>query len=147
MKKILGLLLFCAMQTTMFAMDNNNNNARNRKNNSANLNENKEEQDICAVCRGSVESEESEEKEPCTKLSCTHAFHSNCIKLWAEKNSNCPLCRAVLTDEELKNLDVKERAHGEQLRPTFFDRLEQIDLNQIMNGAYAQGIGFGLGFS
>lgn len=115
MKKIVSfLLLFCALQSTVIAMDNNNNNLRNRKNNSEKVDENQEEQDICAICRFEFESKESEKKEQCITLSCKgvnkHTFHADCIKSWAKQHSICPICRINLTDEELKKLKISRAA-------------------------------------
>ena len=47
--------------------------------------------EICSIC---IESYMPREKT--ITLPCTHKFHSKCIKVWLEKESNCPLCRSSL---------------------------------------------------
>ncbi|CAF0810604.1 unnamed protein product [Didymodactylos carnosus] len=32
-------------------------------------------------------------------LSCTHEFHSSCLKQWIKKNNSCPICRRDITDQ------------------------------------------------
>lgn len=47
--------------------------------------------DSCAICLQNYK-----EKEVLTILFCDHSFHKDCVKIWLEKNNNCPVCRKVL---------------------------------------------------
>ena len=48
----------------------------------------------CAICLVKLE------KKWIQLENCAHIFHSNCIKEWASKNNSCPLCRAVIKNEQ-----------------------------------------------
>ena len=37
---------------------------------------------------------------------CRHIFHEKCLKEWAQKKTNCPICRAELSRENLNKLGV-----------------------------------------
>jgi len=47
--------------------------------------------DICIVCRQANSITESR------KLKCGHCFHEECIELWFESHSHCPLCKKPMT--------------------------------------------------
>ena len=34
-----------------------------------------------------------ENKDKIKTMPCLHNFHDNCIKLWLDKNSTCPVCK------------------------------------------------------
>ena len=47
--------------------------------------------DFCVIC---LEGFESETENPRQGIhGCTHAFHLQCIKQWAERDTTCPICR------------------------------------------------------
>lgn len=37
-------------------------------------------------------------------LPCQHKFHSRCIKAWVNVKFNCPLCRAKVTDSDIRKI-------------------------------------------
>ncbi|KAG7026174.1 RING-H2 finger protein ATL16, partial [Cucurbita argyrosperma subsp. argyrosperma] len=47
----------------------------------------------CAVCLMEFQPEEELRKIPI----CSHLFHVDCIDIWFQNNSNCPLCRATIS--------------------------------------------------
>ena len=47
--------------------------------------------------------EEFLSKEKVTALPCIHFFHTNCIKKWIETKNECPVCKLVLTQENIDN--------------------------------------------
>ncbi len=47
--------------------------------------------DICSICQDSYK-----EKETITKLPCGHIYHENCISIWFNTNSKCPICNRDL---------------------------------------------------
>jgi hypothetical protein len=50
----------------------------------------------CAVCLSEFESEDSLRLLP----KCKHVFHLECIDVWFQSHSTCPLCRASLVPKE-----------------------------------------------
>ena len=44
----------------------------------------------CTICMGDFEEDDTLKVLPCSEL---HAFHSECIQRWLNKQSSCPLCR------------------------------------------------------
>lgn len=50
----------------------------------------------CPICR--------EEMESGKKILCGHAFHTNCLKQWAEKQQVCPICRHVMFSDDIVQL-------------------------------------------
>lgn len=51
--------------------------------------------DVCAICQESMESP--------LKLRCRHMFCEECISEWLERDTTCPLCRAVVKSETLRS--------------------------------------------
>lgn len=49
---------------------------------------------ICVVC---VENFGSK---PLEQLPCLHLFHRDCIMIWLEQSSRCPICRHELTSQQ-----------------------------------------------
>ncbi|KAK6929798.1 Zinc finger, RING-type [Dillenia turbinata] len=47
----------------------------------------------CAVCLGEFQEEEKLRILP----NCSHLFHIDCIDVWLQNNSNCPLCRSSIS--------------------------------------------------
>lgn len=43
----------------------------------------------CSICL------DKKKVKKCAKLSCTHAFHHDCIAKWLVTKAQCPYCRAV----------------------------------------------------
>ncbi|XP_052199895.1 E3 ubiquitin-protein ligase ATL42-like [Diospyros lotus] len=54
----------------------------------------------CAVCLSRFEDVEVLRLLP----KCKHAFHINCIDLWLERHSSCPLCRHKISADDLASL-------------------------------------------
>lgn len=53
-----------------------------------------ESKEVCSICL-----EELKGVKRCRVLSCTHAFHDECIDEWAESNLFCPVCKQNLISE------------------------------------------------
>ena len=53
----------------------------------------------CMICL-----DEFHTGEKVTALPCIHFFHTPCIRKWMEKKKECPVCKFVLTQE---NIDRK----------------------------------------
>ncbi len=49
----------------------------------------------CSICL-------CELNEEISGLPCSHSFHSECIRPWAEKNNSCPLCRTPIAPTAVK---------------------------------------------
>jgi len=47
--------------------------------------------DCCSICR-----EDYQDKDNITHLPCGHYYHKDCIKLWLNKEFNCPYCRKIV---------------------------------------------------
>ena len=47
----------------------------------------------CTICLDDLDSDES-----IYKLKCSHVFHRSCLKEWAAKKNECPVCRTKLYD-------------------------------------------------
>ncbi|KAL6121688.1 hypothetical protein NUSPORA_01361 [Nucleospora cyclopteri] len=45
--------------------------------------------EMCAICTDTIEKGK--------KLGCNHVFHTECLKMWCERESTCPVCRKPLT--------------------------------------------------
>eukprot|EP01017_Pseudomicrothorax_dubius_P001548 TRINITY_DN0_c5412_g1_i1.p1 TRINITY_DN0_c5412_g1~~TRINITY_DN0_c5412_g1_i1.p1 ORF type:complete len:110 (+),score=3.78 TRINITY_DN0_c5412_g1_i1:47-376(+) len=55
----------------------------------------------CVICL-----EDFEKVSKCRQISlCSHIFHSHCIDAWMKQNSNCPVCKKQITEEELQKVD------------------------------------------
>ena len=52
----------------------------------------------CMICL-----DEFHSKEKVTALPCIHFFHPKCIKEWMNKKKECPICKFVLTKDNLDN--------------------------------------------
>ena len=50
----------------------------------------------CMICL-----EEFKSKEKVTALPCIHFFHPECIKKWVANKNTCPICKFVLTEENI----------------------------------------------
>ncbi|KAE8731541.1 hypothetical protein F3Y22_tig00002799pilonHSYRG00116 [Hibiscus syriacus] len=49
----------------------------------------------CAVCLNKLEQDEKLRMIP----DCSHIFHIDCIDVWLQNNSNCPLCRTSVSSQ------------------------------------------------
>ena len=47
------------------------------------------ETEICAICTDEIKNGK--------KLGCKHIFHTECLKIWCERETTCPICRKPLT--------------------------------------------------
>ena len=47
---------------------------------------------------------------------CKHSFHSECLRLWLERTSNCPLCRHELPTDDPDYEQFKQQKKREKLR-------------------------------
>lgn len=51
------------------------------------------EMETCAICL--------EEQQHLFEMpNCSHVFHDYCINEWLSRSNNCPLCRAIIMDDE-----------------------------------------------
>ena len=77
------------------------------------------ENDVCAICMEKFDLPETpaessgkkvlaEEADTIIKLECNskHMFHTKCLKYWAEKKDQCPMCREPIVQNE-KDSDKK----------------------------------------
>ncbi|KAK4725010.1 hypothetical protein R3W88_027789 [Solanum pinnatisectum] len=56
------------------------------------------ESDICVICQSEYENEEN-----IGALQCGHEYHTDCIKQWLMRKTDCPMCRAsVLPSQQQK---------------------------------------------
>lgn len=57
-----------------------------------------EGEDTCSTCLEALEKDPSKRQEAqrMTRLSCSHLYHTQCIKPWMEQHVTCPMCRAVV---------------------------------------------------
>ncbi|KAM7488265.1 hypothetical protein LguiB_025749 [Lonicera macranthoides] len=53
----------------------------------------KQEESECAVCLNEFQEQENLRMIP----NCGHVFHIDCIDVWLQSNSNCPLCRTSIS--------------------------------------------------
>lgn len=58
----------------------------------------------CAICMEEFNSESEITPLPCD---IRHYFHSECISNWFHTNTTCPLCKAAITSEEMKELEKR----------------------------------------
>ena len=68
-------------------------------------------QQSCPICMGVVQ-------DPATLDGCTHSFCSGCILPWSEIKTNCPCCRAPITEittETEKHLPPPKGLSDEEL--------------------------------
>lgn len=56
-----------------------------------------EEEDICPICR-EVFGELS------VSLECTHSYHYDCLNAWVRTSRTCPMCRADISADQLRDL-------------------------------------------
>lgn len=54
----------------------------------------------CCVCLEEFKAAETVITLPCNNK---HVFHENCIKGWLESNNSCPLCKAPITEQALRD--------------------------------------------
>jgi hypothetical protein len=66
----------------------------------------------CAVCLSDFEDEDNVRLLP----KCGHIFHPDCIDMWFDSHSTCPLCRASLVPIEGKEVEEGESAVSEEYR-------------------------------
>lgn len=59
----------------------------NKFNNSC-LNQDKSDSEVCSICLCPCKKNEF-----ITTLPCNHYYHKDCLKLWFDKHSSCPLCK------------------------------------------------------
>jgi hypothetical protein len=65
----------------------------------------------CSVCQDNMEVGEN-----VLRLSCCHAFHSECIMTWLHKNNNCPMCRHEMPSVAVKSNFTQQRELGDESR-------------------------------
>ena len=60
----------------------------------------KDGNDECVICMMEYKPNDETIQLPCDPR---HFFHSACIENWLKKNNSCPMCKAPITMEALKN--------------------------------------------
>jgi E3 ubiquitin-protein ligase DOA10 len=56
--------------------------------------------DQCAICLSEFEESQSVSPLPCN---IKHYFHTECLEQWMKTKQECPLCRAEITEDALKD--------------------------------------------
>jgi NACalpha-BTF3-like transcription factor len=54
----------------------------------------KEKMEICSICHELLTNNK------CGNIECSHRYHTKCIKVWLNKNNNCPICRTKIVNIE-----------------------------------------------
>lgn len=60
--------------------------------------------DVCSICL-----EKYNHGYDICKLKCNHEFHYNCISRWGLNKNTCPLCRLMLSGDDIKILEDYEK--------------------------------------
>ena len=68
--------------------------------------------DLCPICMGHLSCSNMDisptlPRKPTIETSCTHSFHVPCLKQWAQKKIECPLCRNNIEDI-MEELDLSD---------------------------------------
>ena len=84
---------------------------------------------LCPICYDEITAATGE-----VRMSCTHAFHLNCIGTWLQAGrDNCPCCRAVVQASERL---APVAAPAASAAPAYVDNLIPITRNQIRNTTF-----------
>lgn len=54
--------------------------------------------DVCAIC--------TDDMTVGKKLGCKHIFHEECLKMWCERESTCPICRKPLSFRSSEEIEL-----------------------------------------
>jgi hypothetical protein len=65
-----------------------------------------DDDDVCPVCMEPFTADNQ------LSLPCFHKFCSGCLKMWAEKHDNCPVCRTTVTDDAVAKMVNKKNIKG-----------------------------------
>lgn len=60
----------------------------------------------CSICLDSLG-----DRDKC-KTICNHSFHTSCLLIWINENSNCPMCRHKLIE---KKPEIKMQVYRDPL--------------------------------
>jgi hypothetical protein len=74
----------------------------------------------CAVCLEPVPSLNSKGTK---RLSCTHAFHTQCILTWFETSDECPTCR---TEQDTDSIIIFKKHIEDNLRVKYQDAIRSL---------------------
>jgi len=59
----------------------------------------KEGAEMCGICQCNMDEPEGEVCSPPAVLPCGHAFHWECVREWLHSHSECPICRASVSEQ------------------------------------------------
>ena len=90
---------------------------------------NEKEDRECPVCLSDFEPEDSLRQLP----QCKHVFHLECIDLWFNSHSTCPLCRASLSPSSRQpdNIDYTSDSGNEDVQPVAADGTVSVVMDTI----------------
>jgi len=71
--------------------------------------------DSCSICCEEISTAESE------TLSCGHRFHKRCIQQWVNNSDTCPLCRAVITNDDIASTTTEQQRRVLATASRFFE--------------------------
>ncbi|KAM7277637.1 hypothetical protein ACFE04_004771 [Oxalis oulophora] len=86
----------------------------------------------CAVCLNEFQENEKLRKIP----NCNHSFHIDCIDVWLQRNSNCPICRNSISINPFQNLNPNSDyivIELDGVRHNSADRSDSSDLSTDIN--------------